>query len=931
MPHELILLNPYRFPGKNSLMLGNDDVASFLNGYLALWDPAALFHAAGLPRIDSPYDHEQPTSGRIFAVPQTPPLLLPDDWDERVRAAGALSFRATPDRQETTSNLRQAIRNAPEYGGVEADLLELPSDRTASFFGIGFGHLVVDALFEAMEHEKLLPGNELLRDLQEAIRCTRSGEHDALRSHLQSAAERLLQAREVLYPTSIHVLEIGLLSEQRPGEPLPLAFEADLPFNLVGCAKLLERWGNSHPEAMASLRERIGQDRAEVCGGPYVEREDSLLPLESQLWNLSKGQATYRELLGQEVRVFARKRSSFHPQIPQLLCSAGMTRCLLIAFDDAVLPTYRSTTVNWASPDGKQIEAFTRSPYAADNPQTWFHTAHYLHRTIMQDHVATVAVVHNNAPAAPWYRDWIELGRLAPVLGKWTTFTPYFNEVTAGEYVSAISVDEFGSDYLSERTGENLTDPVTGFVRHLRCRRKVDTCWALRALHRTLDREARADTVVDRKITGMEDEVETNAEGAEGHCAELERELAKGLASRLLAGAVEQSPGYMLLNPCGFARRIALELEDISANLPISGPIKACQREADRTRLVVEVPALGFAWFPQSGPAGTPAQTIKMKLGDRLCVRNEFFEAEIDPSNGCLRTIRDHRLRVNRVGQQIVYNPGSNIRLKEIKVTSTGPALGEVISEGTLVDPYQEKVLATFRQRFRAWLGRPILELRIEVEPAQAVEGYPWHAYFASRFAWGDERMALLRGSNGSGQVTTHSRPMTPEYLEWRSGQHNTILFPNGLPFHQKHGMRMLDVILVPQGETCRTFDLAIGLDREYPMQTALGLASPAPLVCVDRGPPHVGASGWLFHLNAPNLMLTSLRPALDGADALVARILECSTHYGSAELRCVRDPVRAAFIDERGNRLYDQAVSGDCVSFEVAPSNLVQLRVDFS
>ena len=101
----------------------------------------------------------------------------------------------------------------------------------------------------------------------------------------------------------------------------------------------------------------------------------------------------------------------------------------------------------------------------------------------------------------------------------------------------------------------------------------------------------------------------------------------------------------------------------------------------------------------------------------------------------------------------------------------------------------------------------------------------------------------------------------------------------------------MLDVILVPEGETARSFDLAIGLDRVSPMQTALGMVTPLPVVPVASGPPHVGASGWLFHLDAPGLLLTSLRPAGDSAGAVIARLLECSGYTTQAELPLCAQP----------------------------------------
>ena len=49
----------------------------------------------------------------------------------------------------------------------------------------------------------------------------------------------------------------------------------------------------------------------------------------------------------------------------------------------------------------------------------------------------------------------------------------------------------------------------------------------------------------------------------------------------------------------------------------------------------------------------------------------------------------------------------------------------------------------------------------------------------------------------------------------------------------------MLDVILIPEGETAHTFDLALALDREHPTQTALGMVTPVPVVPTAKGPPH--------------------------------------------------------------------------------------------
>src|SRR5438309_12015950 len=109
---ELVLLSPYRLPAQYALTLADDDMAAWLNGFTALWHPAAAWPATGPAHVESPYDHENPRAGHVYAVPQSPPSLLPDDWEDRVRAAGAVAFQATPDRATTLTNLLTALSAA---------------------------------------------------------------------------------------------------------------------------------------------------------------------------------------------------------------------------------------------------------------------------------------------------------------------------------------------------------------------------------------------------------------------------------------------------------------------------------------------------------------------------------------------------------------------------------------------------------------------------------------------------------------------------------------------------------------------------------------------------------------------------------------------------------------------------------------------------
>jgi hypothetical protein len=990
--HELIMLSPYRFPGQHLLTLADEDMASWLNAYTALWHPALLWQAKGPPRCDSQYDHEQPLSGCIYALPESPPLYLPDDWEERVKAVGSVVFTATPDRAATLEHLKAALEQLALTGGPGDEPVTLSpchpvtlssaSEELGFFFGIAWGHLLHASLVEAMEHENLLEALPFWDDVQSAI-AARSGlpytrvaplasddQSDqnadpadvaapmAWKHHLRRAAEKLTSAREVLYPVTIHWLDLLLLDEGNLSDPWPTSLLRGNPINVLASGVLLERLGREQPEKLAILRERLQTEQAEVCGGLYREREDALLPVDSQLWNLQRGREVAAQILGQvanqggPVSVFARQRFGFQPQQPLMLTSSGLTRCLLLTFDEnSGLPVYQSVSVSWPSPDGKTVDGFTRNPQPVDSPQTFFNLGHHWFKTTREDHTAVVALVHKSKPPAVWYDDLMCLSSLAPVLGLWTTFGRFFSQASSGEHIGPLTPDDFHFDYLSERTEAKVSGPVSSFARHVRLRRRIDTCWTLAALQRGL--AGPKDTLeVAEQLRHIEHVVEENAPDVPQDLAELEgleKTIAGTLADRLLSRATGTQPGYLVLNPCGFGRRLALELEGAGRPLRVEGPVKACQVDGNLLRVVVEVPALGFAWIPREGPPGTTAPPGKMRLADAqsLTMRNEFYEVDIDPQTGGLKAIRDHKTRVNRLGQRLVFQPGSQMKMTQARVTSTGPALGEIITEGVLVDDHQLE-LARFRQRFRIWLGRPVLEMRIDLEPVKGPVGYPWFAYYGARFAWRDERSFLLRSSAGTGYVTTHPRPQTPDYLELRSGRLGTVIFPGGLPFHQRHEGRMLDVILVTEGETARTFDLAIALDREQPMQTAQGLTTPLVVVPTTKGPPHIGSSGWLFHLDSPHLLLSQMRPGksaqlapvsepaapardLTGPDdAVVARLLECGGHSGQAEFRCARNPRRAAVLNAKGDFLLEASLSGDAVHLEVTPNDLIEVQLGF-
>jgi hypothetical protein len=158
---QLFLLSPYRPPTSYPVSLSAEESAAWLHGYLALWHPAALAGAVLPPAAASAYDHNVPIANAVYALAQGPSLYLPDGWAESVREAGAFTFDATASAEETYRNLLAALGTS-----CAADAAVVRSLR-----GLGYAYLMLDTLFEASNHERLLDLELFWQHVQAAVHC----------------------------------------------------------------------------------------------------------------------------------------------------------------------------------------------------------------------------------------------------------------------------------------------------------------------------------------------------------------------------------------------------------------------------------------------------------------------------------------------------------------------------------------------------------------------------------------------------------------------------------------------------------------------------------------------------------------------------------------------------------------------------------------
>jgi hypothetical protein len=928
---EAHLLSPYRPPTSYPVTLDAAEAAAWLVGYFALWHPAVLARVGKPPQLSSVYDHDQPSEGFVYVVAEASGVYQPDDWPDRVAAVNGVRVVATRDRERTLADLRDAL------GDESAGLFAAPAEVTRAFAGLGYGYLVVDTLFDAAGHDRLLDADGFWADVQAAVGAVRNpDEASGVWTHLKAAAEKLKAAREGLASNTPHLLDWAIPDPAKLDADWPDTLRRGLPCTVLASGELLDRLAAERPERFAELQAKFLPNlpsAVDLVTGAYHERDDALLPAESQWWNMAKARAAAQRLLGADAATYGRVKSANHPQVPGWALHAGFKHATLFSLDGAVLPGRTGPVATWPGPDGRSVDAFGRDPLPASDPATFFNLPYTLHTAVNQDSHPTVAFSHRGDPPAVGYAELVALAELAGAVGEFTSVGSYLGEHHYGDYLGTITADDFFADYLDDRvTARKRPDAVSGFAVHHRLRRRLDGALALAALYRMLTPEQPGEADLVCELERLEGEIERG--GADGCDHRLHAQLAaaesawvKKLADRLQVRSAAGQPGWLVLNPCGFARRVGLEFPTLPGPVPPADPVKATEFADGTARVVVEVPALGYAWLPRPTQPG-PAPKPRLKTAEGALVRNEFFEAELDPVTGGLRAFRDTRTRLNRLGLIPVFNPGSKTRARSVAVTHAGAALGEVTSDGDILDDH-DRVLASFKLRVRAWVGRPALEVSLEFDVAHPPTGYPWHAYYAARLGWRDERAALFRGVNGANMPTAHNRPGSPDYLEVRLGKERTFVFTGGLPFAQKQSGRMLDLILIPEGETGRRFDLLIAADRDYPMQTAAGWTAPAPVVETDRGPPGGLASSWLAHLDLPSLLLTSLRPG-EGR-AATARLIETAGFGGAADLRFAVPPATAGLIDGEGVHLRDVPLNDGAVPLEFSAGEVVRTRVTWA
>lgn len=918
------------------------------------WHPALLSAAKKLPAWHSAADPPEANDAGVALVPSIGREPLPSGW----LASSHAPRKLVMDNGQPPEALMQQALDAAGAGIVAVD-----PELIADFRALGFCYLHVQLLNHQMHYASHLDEGHFEQRLIHAADACLQGDRDKATSGLTGLFDLLMEARDHFYPVDTYLVELVLVApttlDRTLTHTLDEALNSRQPMNLLMEASLIERLADCHPEALDKLRQAWEESAVEVVGGHHREEDTSLLPLEVFLRDLLRGRSTYQRYLGSAPAIYARRKHGLHCAVPQIIGQCGFVGGLTSRFDAGQTPYPEQCRTRWESSDGHGIDCLASSPLDAADPGTYLGLARSLGESIERDFVATLLLAHWPHRETHWHQLLKRVARFGPVLGKFITLKDYFESTDPPGIVSKFKADQFATPYTVSSTRQRPSDPISQHVVAYRQHIAAEAIAALDAMAQWARRQAAeppdgsASTRGRPTATVPQQPVPPDRRAAADAVGRAAAELADQLVVTDTAPAEHRvaggASGRLVLNPLTHSWLVRVDF---------AGTVETGTGQRDHGQLaLIDTPGLGFAWADtvRAQRADPPVRRLRgdAPVAESHLLRNEFFEVRIHPRTGGIQAIWDYAKRGNLISQQLAYryaqppartgeavagqpadNRYSRMVADSIETTSVDRTRGEIVSRGTLRDA-DDRALARFEQTVRVQRGRRVLQVDVSLTPDVQPDGLPWENYYAVRLAWADVDAEIYRGVSGCRRPTERTRWESPEWWEIVSGPTRVTVFPLGMPFHQRSGPRMADVLVAPAGESCRMFRFGIGIGVEHPHHTALQLATADLPLVLPATCPAGGSAGWLICVDRPNTIITHCEvlwdDGVDQAQRAAAgfrlRLLETEGRSGAVRLDSFRPVQHAIKTDFVGHSLGNLSIDDGGVQLVMTPYEWTQIE----
>lgn len=931
--------------------LGDEAAASLLNCFAVAWHPELIAETGFLPswrRADDP--PPPPYEGQIILVPTPCEGWMSHGWIEQTREQGGI----------VAANLHQ---RDDLLAALSLESSEVDPELTADFLALGTCWLLTELLMRHMRNFGNIDEARLQNRVVAAARAAVAHDRETADIHLRAAFEILQEARERFYPVEAYLLDLCLMVPEQANDAFRRELAQSTPFSVMATSADWAEICAQHPDVQPEIQQAESRGIISFVGGEEREVQTPLLSLNSALWQWETGRQTFLRLWQRSPKVWGRRRYGLCAALPQILTKFGFQAALHVAFDDGIYPDHEHTKLRWQGCDGTVINALSRIPLAAESAASFLRFPARMSESMDHDQVAGIVFARWPEVQSPWFHDFRRIAKYAPVLGRFVTLEQFFAGADSPGRLATYDSKEYFSPYFIQAVARREVDPISQYAKQTQRRQTFDAALWCRATARALlnqpvedDTSLSAERVLESAATPVEEA--ENVSHAEHLLQEISTTWPRELSQLVMHGAGTQ-PGYLVINPLSFPRIAAIELSGLISAPATQGSVKGVQFDSNQklATVLVDLPACGFVWIGGDEQASLPSQP-KLPMAENNVLRNDFFEVVISEETGGIRQIRMHNTRGNRLSQQLSYRfprektiPARNEHehpektqyarsiVDSLQILSTGPMMGKIQSEGQILDPADHSKLASFTQTTWVHRFRPVVEVEIVLRDLILPEGDPWNNTFVSRFAWNDPTAAITRSLWQMAQPVGGERYESSDYLEIAEDQDRATIIPHGLPFHRRTGPRMLDSLLVVEGETQRTFRFTIAVDQHYPLQASWNATIPPLIIPTESGPPRMGRSGWFYHLDAKHVQILKISglPSTEDAPSdeipksgFTLRVLETEGRAGPVHLQMFKTPTSARKRDFTGTTLIKLPISGDAVVIDLAAYEVAEIELLF-
>lgn len=915
-----------------------DDAASLLASWTGLWHPFLIHEARGILKWHRVDDPPEELLDKLIVVPTASAENLQTGYLQRAEDAGARVISRQTCRDEI---IRQGLAGY--------DVPEIPESLVKDFLALGYFYLQIELLTRQMRYASNLDEIHFENTVCDAARFAVEGDQQQAEEKIQSAFDLLSTERDHYYSVDAFLIDINMVADSTLGEMLRKELDSTPATNLLMAPPLYEELVATHPQSAEAIKQRLADETLSILCCEQNAIPNALLPAESVRSQLLAGTDSYRKAFGDSPKVYGRRDFGLTANHPQWLKQLGFEAALHVLLGEGSYPESSQAKTRWEGVDNTQLDCIARVPLNANRHETFLSLSNKLGETMDMDHVATLCLAHWPGQILPWYEDIRRASRYTNALGKFVTLEEYFRDTDLPGMNEKFEGDQYKSPYLKQAMIKSAPNLISRSVRYWRLNNRLELLQGSNLMMGLLGGEQnnRVDQIRQELCQFSQvlaaDDSEQQLDAIEQNVSTLQAELVSVLAAAVPRdGTPEQ--GTIVFNPYGATRRLQLsgvELEQIPV---IDKPVYAAASAGDTKQVVVDTPSMGFTWLS----AGKKREKSGPVIADKNVLKNDFFEVLINETTGGIQSINSYDApRLNRGSFQLSYRrpvrkksgrPAepedlanySVMAADSVEVTAATMIYGEITVQGRIMSR-QGEILSRYTQVVSLHRGSRVLNLDIELDISELPKNNPWNSYYCLRYAWDNEAASVTRAVNDVRQRASGSRLEAPQYLEVEF-EKRTALLTGGLPFHRRVGRRFLDSILVVHGESCRKFQIGIGLDLPQPIHYARQFGMEPLMLNQTAAAPAGQATSSLLHVDARNVLITNWEPLVE-ANQLVgykARVMESAGRPVRARLTSCRPVQAAAQFKLGGERIAECNLDEGRVILELTANEWIELEARF-